>query len=514
MYFIDNSDFGTVRFNDKFTIVNTSLTSDKCMTPAKVNTWYVEKIELAAEVKGAKEADGFLYYGETVPKTIDVFVGVANHPVTVTLDSKALTKQNVGEYPVVGSVDNDALLGNIRVERVVEATIEIKPLPVPIDIKLKEGNSATFSDHIPGAVKAGTKYEFISTYKGIDDPENKSIKANVELTLTGGESVKDKPITKLGEYTITVTIADPNYIVKDGYYDKDGNFIDDDEKYQFFFSIIQGKLELGMGVYVTEYADGHQISYDPKIDEDFKNGGMFDSEKLTYVYYPYYPGATYDAVTNTISGEWNKFAPLADGEQPREIGLYHVIATYSGDEAFFSETYEGDMNVTKATTKVVPGKITLSYAYKFNKATNTATSYHFDLKDAAVVVNTAQSKLQLWHYAENENDGAVIVMFYNSSTRSWEEIGDSAPTNGEDNGWYQQVRNNYTYKIKYLGDEHYAESEIQVTMIITESVFENVRLDVESGTFVYDGKTNFVSKFKPYIDPEYSNARVNYSYNN
>ncbi|MDE5616281.1 MAG: hypothetical protein K2I78_00665, partial [Clostridia bacterium] len=288
IFFADNS---MINFDNSYTIVDEDITSARIEVPMATKIKVYEKIIYLEH--DAIGLENVYYYGDTVPETVVANIGIKDYPLTIKLTSDAQKIVGIGFYDVKGEVITP-LNGNIKIIEVVGQKIEIAPLPVPIDIEM-DGDK-----NIPVSVPASKEHLFTAKYTDIN---GKTQNAKVKLEM-GGETVIDKTIFKKGNYTITVYIEDENYTVKDGYIGDDG-FMVNDGTYKFYFSIRQGKLELAMGVNVVEYNDGNPINYNPGIPAGMKEG-IFDRADLSYVYYPYLPGAQYDAATRTVKGEWDR----------------------------------------------------------------------------------------------------------------------------------------------------------------------------------------------------------------
>ncbi|MDE7078578.1 MAG: hypothetical protein K2O95_00500 [Clostridia bacterium] len=480
LYFADNS---KIDFENAYTIVGDNVTSSVCAIPmnTKINK-YVYQIQLEY-VMGLSNV---YKYGETIPETIDVNVGIKDEPVTVKLDCLVKTIQPVSEtgYWCNGEVISD-LGGNMELS-VKGKLIYIEALPVSVDIKM-DG-----SYNIPTSVNAGASHVFTATYVDIN---GNTQNADVELSM-GDETVTNSAIYKTGEYTIVVSISDKNYSVKDTYIEN-GKIVDD-PTYKFYFYIRQGKLPLAMGINVVEYNAGRGIDYDPGIPSNL-NESLFSKADLQYTYYPYFAGSEYDTNTRTIKGDYDRLNPI-DGV-PNRIGLYHVEVSYAGNSAFFKETYSGDLVIIKATTEFV-FKNSVVYAYDVDDNKN-PIHRAFNFVDAQAYVRAVNgSAEEIWSYAMIDSS-KITIEYLNSNKGAWEPIGDS----GYGAGWYTEV-GEYTYRIKYAGDENYEECTANVIMTITKAVFKGISFEGVDGT--YDG-SDFVAKLDPKVP--YAEAKVEFRYN-
>ncbi len=482
LYFADNS---KIDFDNAYIKVDESITSVQREVPATTKIKVYEKtVDLELDVDGFKNV---YYYGETVPQTVEANIGIKDYPITVKLTSQALQIVGVGDYDVSGEVITP-LGGNMKIN-VKSQKVKVAPLPVPIDITM-DGDK-----NIPVSVPAGKSHLFKATYQDINGVTQE---ADVKLDM-GDETHVNEAIFKKGQYTITVSIdKDKNYIVKDGYIE-DGSMVNDGT-YKFFFSIRQGKLELAMGVNVVEYNDGNPIHYNPGIPADLSEG-LFSRDDLSYVYYPYLPGAEYDAINKTVKGEWDRENPMGVGEFPIEIGFYHVEVSYKGNEAFFAEEYSGDMNVVKAKTQFeVEDRVKYAYALDDNKQPIYRT---YDYVQSLARLRTVGTNFEIWNYAAADSS-LIVVKYYDSKTGKFEPIGNTAATAG----WHFK-QGDYTYLLEFIGDEHYEGCTLNVVMTITPAEFQNIIFEGVEG--VYNGE-NFVKKLDPKVP--YSEARVQFRFQN
>ena len=480
LYFADNKN---IRFDNSYTIVGDELTSINCKINADTKiTVYKETIDLA-HVKGLQNA---YYYGETVPQTIDVNIGVKGVEVTVQLNCLAQSIQPVGDYWCDGKVISD-LGGNMEIE-VKGKHIEIEALPVYVDIKM-DG-----SDNLLTSVSAGESHLFTATYEDIN---GKIQNATVSLTM-GDETVINAPIYKKGNYSITVSIEDKNYTVKDGYFDEAGNPVDDGT-YRFYFSIRQGRLPLAMTINVEQYTK-NAINYNPGVPANI-NSGLFNINDLTFTYYQYLEGAKYDPTTLTIDGYWDRKNAMEG--IPYEIGLYHVEVAYAGNDAFFPETYMGDMVITKANTEFkFDARATHAYELDGDKNPIARTFNPVDAQTSVIISNTGEV---LWDFTDLDTS-KITVNYINSNTGRWEPIEDNALGAG----WYTQI-GEYSYRIEFAGDEHYNACASNVVMTITPAVFKGIVFEFDTSNNTYDG-SNFVEDLV--VNVPYSEATVEYRYNN
>ena len=482
LYFAKNSE---IKFDDAYTIVGDSITSSTC--PIRMaTTTKIYKYKYTIQLEEVKGLSNVYHYGETVPDTIEVNVGVKNEPITVKLDCLAQTVQPVSDtgYWCDGKVITD-LGGNMELT-VKGKLIYIEALPVPVDIKMDGGYN------IPTSVNAGASHTFTATY---EDIYGKTQNATVELSM-GDETVTNSAIYKTGEYTIVISIDDKNYSVKDSYIE-DGKVVDD-PTYKFYFYIKQGKLPLAMGVNVVEYNAGNGIHYDPGVPSNL-NEGLFNKADLQFTYYPYFDGWTIDANTRVIKGDWDRLNPI-DGV-PNEIGLYHVEVSYAGNSAFFKDTYSGDMNIVKASTEFV-FKNSVVYAYDVDDNKNPIPrAFNFVVAQASVRAVNGSAE-ELWSYGMLDSS-KITIEYLNSNKNEWEPIGDS----GYGAGWYTEV-GEYSYRIRFAGDENYEECTANVIMTITKAVFKDIVFEGVEGT--YNGE-DFVAKLNPKVP--YAEAKVVFKYN-
>lgn len=495
LYFADNA---KIDFTNAYKTIDEELFSSACaIKNVKIEPVEVEggKIYLA----GVDELSEPLKYGDKIPSTVEVFIGIKNQPIVIQLDCKAansICPVSEEGYVCTGKIISD-LGGNIKEPEIVGTQIIIEPKPVSVDIKM-DGK-----DDLPQSAKAGQSHTVTATYTLIDGKTKRN--ADVELDMGDGAPVKNASIYKLGRYKITISIKDPNYCVKDTYRDENGRVVDD-EKYVFYFSILQGQLALKMGINEVEYKGGEKIAYNPGVPTLAE--GLFQDSDLSYTYYPYFIGADYDATTKKIKGEWDRKSAFEGDESPREIGLYHVVVTYKGNDAFFADTYEGDIVVGKATT-VMELKTKLSYAYDWD-GNGKAIARCFDLKAAEVIVKSADGKNRLWHYNNTDdiNSNLVTVKYRNTSTGEWEDVGDSSSSGG----WYDKV-GRQSYKVVFAGTDNYKPCETTVELAITKAEFKGIKFEDVKDTVVFNGD-NFVSKFDPFIPDDYKGAAVKYRYAN
>ncbi|MDE5616702.1 MAG: hypothetical protein K2I78_02820, partial [Clostridia bacterium] len=188
---------------------------------------------------------------------------------------------------------------------------------------------------------------------------------------------------------------------------------------------------------------------------------------------------------------------------PIEIGLYHVEVTYKGNDAFFAETYSGDMNVVKAKTQFeVENRVTYSYALDEDKNPIMRT---YDYVQALARLRSVGTRYEIWNYASNseEYNSKIVVKYYNSSTGKFEPL-----VKGSLLGWYSE-QGNYSYSIEFIGDDHYEECALNVVMTITPAEFVGIIFEGSNG--VYDG-SNYAEKINAQVP--YSDAQVRFRYEN
>ncbi|MDE6614847.1 MAG: hypothetical protein K2K24_04995, partial [Clostridia bacterium] len=427
-------------------------------------------------VRGLQNA---YYYGEVVPQIVKAYV-FAGDPVDIRLTCDAQNRVDVGLYECTGEAINYDTK-NLKLT-VRETIIDIEAKPVYVETMF-DG-----SRDIPSTVNAGTTHEFTASYKDVD---GKSQKATVTSSM-GDEEVVDGKIYKKGNYEIIVSLTDKNYAISDANRD-DGTLL-------LNFKIVQGRLALAMGINVVEYNGGNGIKYNAGIPVNI-NSNLF-TDNLEYTYYTYNASARYDATSKQITGgTWDRTSGTS--KEPSAVGLYHVEVYYKGNDAFFAETYSGDLNIVKASTEIKFGK-QVSYAYKVDE-NDIAIARTFDVKTAQMTVSEKNGGQKLlWHYSDSDRDESLITIYYRNQNGEYVEISDNALGGG----WYTET-GNYAYRVKFAGDESHEECIVNATLHITPAVFEGLIFESVSGT--YDGK-DFMTKLNPVVP--YPEAEVVFTYAN
>lgn len=440
-YIVYFTDLSSVNFQD-----DVEVEEGKYWNSVEVDA-KIAKREVVIEL-GDQEAFGAnttYYYGDEVPKEIEVYVEAIGAYVSIQIKTDASSEANVGEYPVSGI--SPVGYGNIEYT-INPTTIVIDPRPVSVDLRFDEGEIG----NIPTGIKAGKKHSIKGTYI---DVKGNICDANIEYIL------KNRPVNTLaevGEYTINVTLPSGNYVV--------------DGQESFKFNIARGQLDIVTGVRKKDYTEG-QVEYDLIIDEESKE--LYSDSDLKVTYYKYLDGAKYNEAEQKIEGKVSD-TPMTG--YPTERGLYFVKVEFvTTDNPNFFAKYDyadGYLIIVSATTSVNVEKVVLEHYY-------TAEKFTFDLVEAVAEVRSSSNK-QLWS-ASMPADGIVKVQ-YKDTEGNYVDV---APTPNDGGGWYSET-GRYEYKVIYLGNDDYNESYIDVVMIINEA--ELIGITFNSVEAVYDGKVH------------------------
>lgn len=486
--FVDANGDKNIDFTDEYEIV-----ADKFISSTRtIENRNINKLALEIDLRNSEVVKGLpqtYYYGEKVPATVQANVPGLKDAIDIRLNSTAQSVAAIGTYECSGEAINyDKSNMDVRVR---STEVMVQALPVYVEVKF-DGKV-----DIPSTVSAGTTHTFTAAYVDI---YGKTQNADVKLLLMSddnevAETINDGSIYKKGTYRIVVSIADANYAVSDA------NYLDD--TLMLNFKIVQGKLNLAMGVNVVEYNGGKGIEYNAGIPSNISSQ-LFDKDKLTYIYYPYFEGAKYDPISNKISGNtWDRESPMA--EKPSQVGLYHVEVIYEGNDSFIANEYSGDLQIVKATTIIdAPG--TVSYSYDIDDETQLPYRRTYDLVKAQLkVYSTTAAREVLFDYNDKNADYSLINIKYRYDN-TWIDVNEDA----EDEGWYTQM-GSYRFLVQYLGDDSHEPCELSVTMRITAAEFKNIDIEDVEGT--YDGKTNFATKLSPVGLGQYPLAKVTYEYN-
>ncbi|MDE6275966.1 MAG: hypothetical protein K2M75_05440 [Clostridia bacterium] len=407
----------------------------------------INKLQVTIELSEQEAFNGSItyYYGDEVPTEIEVYVEQTDQYVTVQIETQASSTANFGEYAVKGINPN----GYNNIEYNVNSTnIKIERKLVSVDLRFDGGEIG----NIPTGVKAGRTHAITGTYT---DVNGETQKANVEYTLD------DKPVNALGAvglYTVNLSLPDGNYEI--------------DGQSSFKFNIARGQLEIETGLRVKDFTEG-DVEYDLIIPEESKE--LYEEEDVQVTYYKYLDGAVYNAADRKVYG---KVSDDAMTSYPTERGYYFVkveFVTKDNPNFFPKNDYaEGYLVITSAQTKVNVEKVVLDYSF-------TSEKFTFDLVKAVAEVRSSSNK-QLWS-ASSPAEGVVKVQ-YKDSDGTFKDV---AAKPNEGGGWYSET-GRYEYKIKYLGNDDYNESSIDVVMVINEAELTGITFNPVE--VVYDGNNH------------------------
>ncbi len=407
--------------------------------------------------------DAQYYYGDEIPTYIDA---VINGDETERIDLSTLAKKGatVGTYTVEGKLHtpNDSIDITIN-----NTKIEIVALPVYVDVKLDGGEISDFSFD-------GKQHLLTGTYVDVINGGTK--KAVIEYYL-GENRVPTSGMDTIGTYYCDIKTGDVNYVV-------DTSLMPSTIEIR----VLKGYLQIPTGVVNVDYS-GKENVYDLKFTEEQKK--FIKDGDITITYYKYNDGASFDG--QQMNGTYDRNTPAAN---TIDRGFYAVFINVNETEYFYPGTYEALLIVNMAKTQVTAGE-TVSYAYDDLKHT-------YDLVKGKIEVKATASEDKLWD-STMPNDGKLVVQYYDSESRTYLDIDTS-----EDKafGWYLSV-GEYSFRVRYLGDENYQESYLDVKLNITKAEFLDVIFEDVTG--VYNGSPYRVTEFIP--DKYKTGTTISYYYN-
>lgn len=406
----------------------------------------ITKREVIIEL-GAQEAlKKTYYYGDLIPQSIDVFVEATGETIPIALKSDALNRVDINSYSVSGSAPS----GLSNIEYTINSTvITINKRLVSVDLLFDEDNIV---GNIPTGVQAGTAHTIKGTYDDVDgNPQSVIVRYFLD-------DVEVDALAGVGLYRYEISLADPNYTI--------------DGQTSFKFNVAKGFLSVTTGTRVVDYSDDF-VKYNLIIPQEAT--GLYGESDLEILYYPYFEGATFDEMTNKVTGTYS-LEPMTS--LPKEIGKYHVKVRFITKDHpnFFEKEYEdGDLVIVQAATRI-------NVEYRNDEVPFDASLFTFDMRRAITEVRSSSNDL-LW--SSSSEPAEIIKVYYNKDGRYVEVPETKIP--GE--GWYSEV-GSYRYKIEYQGDVNYGKSEIIVNLIINKAVLKNITFTQDVYEYEYDGKVH------------------------